>query len=185
MSDAQYGSHGEQDGGGSEGHRRGISSRAISRPIATVMLTMTFLVLGVVYIGRVLVDLLTRIVYLQVRVNVSNAGVEPLVLEETIAKPLESALATTENLSRLQTDVSEGRVSITLDFEYGTNVAFALRDAAKNVERVRSRLPEESDPPVTSKSEPTAMPIPSRSPPARDRSSRFGSGWTSVSARNS
>ncbi len=112
-----------------------------------------------VYIGRVPVDLLPRIVYPQVRVNVSDAGVEPLVLEETIAKPLESALATTENLSRLQTDVNEGRVSITLDFEYGTNVDFALQDAAKNVERVRSQLPEESDPPVISKSEPTAMPI--------------------------
>ncbi|MEP7383468.1 MAG: efflux RND transporter permease subunit, partial [Gemmatimonadota bacterium] len=139
--------------------RRGISSWAISHPIGTVMLTLTLLVLGVVYIGRVPVDLLPRIVYPQVRVSVNNAGVEPLVLEETIAKPLESALATTENLSRLQTDVSEGRVSISLDFEYGTNIDFALQDAAKNVERVRSQLPEESDPPVISKSEPTATPI--------------------------
>ncbi|MBK6487053.1 MAG: efflux RND transporter permease subunit [Gemmatimonadetes bacterium] len=139
--------------------RRGISSWAISRPIGTIMLTLTLLVLGVVYIGRVPVDLLPRIVYPQVRVSVGNPGVEPLVLEETIAKPLESALATTENLSRLQTQVSEGRVSITLDFDYGTNVDFALQDAAKNVERVRSQLPEESDPPVISKSEPTAIPI--------------------------
>lgn len=162
MSDERHDSQSEQEGGGGgggESHRRGISSWAISRPIGTVMLTLTVLVLGVVYIGRVPVDLLPRIVYPQVRVNVSNAGVEPLVLEETIAKPLESALATTENLSRLQTDVNEGRVSITLDFEYGTNVDFALQDAAKNVERVRSQLPEESDPPVISKSEPTAMPI--------------------------
>ena len=39
-------------------------------------------------------DLLPRIIYPQVRVNVDNAGVEPVVLEETIAKPLEAALAT-------------------------------------------------------------------------------------------
>jgi len=139
--------------------RSGIASWAISHPIGTVMLTLTLLVLGLVYVGRVPVDLLPRIVYPQVRVSVNNAGVEPLVLEETIAKPLESALATTENLERMQSDVSEGRVSITLDFAYGTNVDFALQDAAKNVERVRSQLPEESDPPVTSKSEPTASPI--------------------------
>jgi len=151
----------ERNTGATDGRvtRRGIASWAISRPIGTVMLTLTLLVLGLVYIGRVPVDLLPRIVYPQVRVQVSNAGVEPLVLEETIAKPLESALATTENLSRLQTEVSEGRVSITLDFEYGTNIDFALQDAAKNVERVRSQLPEEADPPVISKSEPTAMPI--------------------------
>ena len=140
-------------------HRRGIASWSISRPIGTVMLTLTLLVLGVVYIGRVPVDLLPRIVYPQVRVSVNNPGVEPLVLEETIAKPLESALATTENLSRLESEVNEGRVSLTLDFEHGTNIDFALQDAAKNVERVRSQLPEAADPTEISKSEPTAMPI--------------------------
>jgi hydrophobe/amphiphile efflux-1 (HAE1) family protein len=134
--------------------RRGISSWAITRPIGTIMLTSTLLVLGVVYIGRIPVDLLPRIVYPQVRVSVSNPGVEPLVLEETIAKPLESALATTENLVRIQSEMSEGRVSLTLDFAYGTNVDFALQDAAKNVERVRGRLPEEADAPVISKSDP-------------------------------
>jgi multidrug efflux pump subunit AcrB len=142
-----------------EPKRRGVASWAISHPIGTVMLTLTLLVLGVVYVGRVPVDLLPRIVYPQVRVSVSNAGVEPMVLEETIAKPLESALATTENLSLIETDVSEGRVSLTLEFAHGTNIDFALQDAAKNVERVRAQLPEEADSPVISKSEPTASPV--------------------------
>ncbi|MFP5356236.1 MAG: efflux RND transporter permease subunit, partial [Gemmatimonadota bacterium] len=162
MSDVEITSAAESHAATEQGgppHRRGIASWAITRPIGTVMLTLTLLVLGMVYIGRVPVDLLPRIVYPQVRVSVSNPGVEPLVLEETIAKPLESALATTENLSRLRTDVSEGRVSVELDFEFGTNVDFAMQDASKNVERVRSQLPEEALPPVISKSEPNAMPI--------------------------
>lgn len=139
--------------------RRGIASWAIERPVGTIMLTSTLLVLGLVYVGRLPVDLLPRIVYPQVRVNVSNPGVEPVVLEETVAKPLESALATVENLERLQTNVNEGSVSITLDFSYGTNVDFALQDAATNVERVRSRLPEEASAPVVSKSDPSQMQI--------------------------
>ena len=114
--------------------RRGIASWAITRPIGTVMLTMCLLVLGLVYVGRIPVDLLPRIGYPQVRVNLRNPGVEPIVLEEPVAKPLESALASTENLERMSTDISEGRVGITLDFRYGTNVDFALQDAAKNVE---------------------------------------------------
>lgn len=135
--------------------RGGISSWAISRPIGTVMLTLTILVLGAVYVGRIPVDLLPRIVYPQIRVNVTNPGVEPIVLEETVAKPLESALATVNNLSRMSTDISEGRVSISLDFSYGTNVDYALQDAATNVERVRSRLPEEADAPVITKADPS------------------------------
>lgn len=123
------------------------------------MLTSTLLVLGIVYVGRLPVDLLPRIVYPQVRVWVSNPGVEPQVLEETIAKPLEAALATTAGLTRMGTDISEGRVSVALDFDYGTNVDFALQDAATNVERVRSRLPEEADPPTISKSDPSQQEI--------------------------
>jgi hydrophobe/amphiphile efflux-1 (HAE1) family protein len=139
--------------------RRGISSWSISRPIGTLMLTSTLLVLGLVYIGRIPVDLLPRIVYPQVRVSVNNPGVEPIVLEETIAKVLESSLATTEGLQLMSTEINEGRVNMTLDFRYGTNVDFALQDAAKNVERVRARLPVEADPPTINKSDPSQMQI--------------------------
>jgi hydrophobe/amphiphile efflux-1 (HAE1) family protein len=139
--------------------RRGIASWSISRPIGTIMITSTLLVLGAVYVGRLPVDLLPRIVYPQVRVNVSNPGVEPAVLEETIAKPLEAALATTEGLTRMAADVSTGMVNITLDFNYGVDVDFALQDAAKNVERIRGRLPEEADPPNINKSDPAQQQI--------------------------
>jgi hydrophobe/amphiphile efflux-1 (HAE1) family protein len=142
-----------------KGKRRGIASWSISRPIGTIMITSTLLVLGAVYVGRIPVDLLPRIVYPQVRVNVSNPGVEPAVLEETVAKPLEAALATTEGLTRMAADVSSGFVNITLDFKYGTNVDFALQDAAKNVERIRGRLPEEADPPNINKSDPSQQQI--------------------------
>jgi CzcA family heavy metal efflux pump len=143
----------------SSNRRRGLSSWAINRPIGTIMLTSTLLVLGLVYVGRIPVDMLPRIVYPNVNVRVSNPAVDPAVLEETIAKPLESALSSTENLEKINTDISEGNVNVRLEFKYGTNVDFALQDAAKNVERVRGRLPEEADPPVITKDDPTQQPI--------------------------
>jgi hydrophobe/amphiphile efflux-1 (HAE1) family protein len=139
--------------------RRGLPSWSIRRPIGTVMLTATLLILGLVFVGRLPVDLLPAIEYPQVRVNVSYPGVEPVVLEEIVAKPLEAALAVTDGLSRLETEIQEGNVSVGLHFEQGTDIDFALQDAAKNVERVRSRLPEDADPPNISKSDPTQMPI--------------------------
>jgi multidrug efflux pump subunit AcrB len=55
--------------------------------------------------------------------------------------------------------VLEGNVGLTLHFALGTNVDFALQDAAKNLERIRSRLPEEADPPTINKNDPTQQPI--------------------------
>jgi CzcA family heavy metal efflux pump len=138
---------------------RGIASWAIRRPIGTIMLTATLLILGSVFVGRIAVDLLPQITYPTVRVNVNSPGQEPVVLEETIAKPLEAALAVTEKLTRMETNVREGSVGVTLHFALGTNIDFALQDAAKNLERIRSRIPEEADPPTINKEDPSAMPI--------------------------
>src|SRR5690606_26012028 len=117
---------------------RGLPSLSIRRPVGTLMLTSVIVVLGVIFLTRLPLDLLPRIMYPQVRVSVNNPGVEPSVLEETIAKPLERALATTENLDKIETEIQEGRVGVNLMFRFGTNVDFALQDAAKNLERVRS-----------------------------------------------
>jgi len=150
---------------------RGLPSWAIRRPIGTVMLTATLLILGSVFVGRLPVDLLPTIEYPQVRVNVSYPGVEPVVLEEIIAKPIEAAVAVTEKLTRLETQVNEGWVSVGLHFDQSVDVDFALQDVAKNVERVRGRLPEDADPPQISKEDPTQMPVYSVafSSDARDR----------------
>ena len=140
--------------------RRGvIPSWAIRRPIGTVMLTGVVLVLGSLFVARLPLDLLPRIVYPQVRVGVSNPGVEPGVMEETVAKPLEAALATTENLVRIESEVQEGRVGVDLHFRYGTNIDFALQDASTNLDRARSQLPEEADPPTIRKSDPQQIPV--------------------------
>lgn len=138
---------------------RGLPSWSIRRPIGTMMLTSVILVLGGFFLRGLPLDLLPSIVYPTVRAGISNPGVEPEVMEETIAKPLEAALAVTENLTRITTEVQEGRVGVNLEFSYGTNIDFALQDAAKNLERVRSQLPQEANPPTINKFDPSQMPI--------------------------
>ena len=138
---------------------RGIASWSIRRPIGTLTLTSVILVLGWMFVARIPLDLLPRIVYPQVRVNVSNPGVEPGVMEETVAKPLEAALATTENLTLIETQIQEGSVGVELHFSYGTDIDVALQNAATNLNRVRSQLPEEATAPSIGKSDPTQAPI--------------------------
>jgi len=138
---------------------RGIASWSIRRPIGTLTLTSVILVLGWLFVSRLPLDLLPRIVYPQIRVGVNNPGVEPSVMEETIAKPLEAALATTENLTLIQTSIQEGSVGVELHFSYGTDIDIALQNAATNLNRARSQLPIEASAPTIGKSDPTQAPI--------------------------
>jgi hydrophobe/amphiphile efflux-1 (HAE1) family protein len=142
----------------SENHRS-IPSWSIRRPIGTIMISAVTVVLGLFYLRQLPIDLLPSIVYPQVRASVNNPGVAPEVMEETIAKPLEGALAPTEDLENIETEIQEGRVGVDMDFGYGTDMDFALQDASKNLERVRASLPEEADPPTIYKFDPAQSPI--------------------------
>ena len=138
---------------------KGIASWSIRRPIGTIVLTMVVLVLGSVLVGDIPLDLLPKIPATQLRVGVSNPGVEPGVLEQTVAKPLEGALSTTENLIRLETDIQEGRVGINLHFPYGVDPDIALQNASTNLNRARSQLPEEASLPTIGKNDPSQGPV--------------------------
>ena len=140
-------------------NHRGIPSWSIRRPIGTIMISAVAVVLGLFYLRQLPIDLLPNIVYPQIRASVNNPGVAPEVMEETIAKPLEGALAPTEDLENIETEIQEGRVGVNMDFAYGTDMDFALQDAAKNLERVRGSMPEEADPPTIFKFDPSQIPI--------------------------
>jgi hydrophobe/amphiphile efflux-1 (HAE1) family protein len=144
--------------GESKGYRT-LPSLAIRRPVGTAMLTSVVIVLGLFFGSGLPLDLLPDIVYPQIRAGLANRGVEPMVLEETVARPLETSLATTENLTRIETEIEEGRVGINLHFSYGTNIDFALQDASKNLDRARGALPQEADPPTIFKFDPSQRPV--------------------------
>ncbi len=138
---------------------RSISGWSILRPIGTVALALLVVVLGLFYAGRLPLDLLPQIVYPMVRVNQNYSGVAPEVLEEQVTKVLETSLATTENLERMESETAEGRVSLSLNFSYGTDINFALQDASKNLDRARGRLPKDADPASVGKFDPSQSPV--------------------------
>lgn len=142
----------------SERHRN-LSSLAIKRPIGTVAVASVVVVLGLYYGAQLPLDLLPQIVYPQIRAGVNYTGVAPEVMEEQVTKVLETSLATTENLTRLETETTEGRVGANLYFRYGTDMNFALQDASKNLDRARSRLPVDADPPSIFKFDPSQSPV--------------------------
>lgn len=139
--------------------RGGLPSLSIRRPIGVLAAFSVIVVIGLFYAGQLPLDLLPQIVYPQIRAGISYPGVAPEVMEEQLTKILETSLATTENLIEIESQTSEGESDLDLHFNYGTDINFALQDASKNLDRARARLPEEADPPVIRKFDPSQLPI--------------------------
>lgn len=139
--------------------QNGISSWAIRRPISTLAITSVVMVLGVLFSGRLAVDLMPQIDYPHIRVVVNYPGVTPEVIEEQLTRPLERNLSATENLVEIHGRASEGRTYIEMYFDFDTDIDIALQDASRQLERARAELPDGIDPPRIMKMDPSQNPI--------------------------
>lgn len=136
-----------------------LSRLAIRRPVGTLMLSLTVIVLGLFFMTQLDVDLLPSITYPRVGVRVEAPGIGPEVAVEEITRPLEEALATTEGVTQVFSQTREGRVSVDLYFEPGADVDQALNDATAAVNRARGNLPDTVEQPRLFKQDPTQLPI--------------------------
>src|SRR5512143_2461294 len=134
-----------------------IPRLAIHRPVTMFMLSGVVILLGAISLLRLPVDLLPDVSYPSITVRVGYAGVGPLEIEQLITRPLEQALGAVAGLERLESTSSEGSSRVTLNFAWGTDLNEAADDVRSRLDRVRGRLPEEADPPVTFKFDASAM----------------------------
>jgi multidrug efflux pump subunit AcrB len=136
-----------------------ISALAIRRHIATLMLTVAVLVMGIFYVYNLPVDLLPSITYPRIGVRLSAPGISPEVAIDEITKPLEEAFATTEGVVQIFSQTREGQISLDLFFQPGGNINQALNDATGAFNRARNNLPDTIDQPRIFKFDPSQQPI--------------------------
>jgi multidrug efflux pump subunit AcrB len=86
-----------------------------------------------------------------VNVALKLPGAAPSQLETEVAKKVEDKLATLARLAHMSTTISDGNVSIALQFEIGTVLSDALLDVKDAVDSVRGELPADLEAPQVSK----------------------------------
>ncbi|MGB3494743.1 MAG: efflux RND transporter permease subunit [Elainellaceae cyanobacterium] len=136
-----------------------LSSISIRRHIATLMLTVAVLVLGVFVVSRLPVDLLPSITYPRIGVRVTATGISPEVAIDEITRPLEEALSATEGVVQVFSQTREGRISLDLFFQPGGDIDQALNDATATLNRARDSLPDTIEQPRLFKFDPSQLPV--------------------------
>lgn len=136
-----------------------LSTLAIRRHIATLMLSVAVIVLGLFFTSQLPVDLLPSITYPRIGVRADAPGVSPEVAVDEVTRPLEQALAATEGVVQVVSQTREGRVSVDLYFEPGGDIDQALNDANATLNRARSRLPDSIEQPRLFKFDPSQLPV--------------------------
>ncbi len=120
---------------------------SIGRPVATAMLYLILVVIGVVALRSLPVDLLPKIEFTELTVRVRYPNVGPEEIEQIITEPLENAVAGLPDLERVTSRSQEGSARVRLEFARGTNIDEAANDLRAALEPLRDQLPLEAEPP--------------------------------------
>ncbi len=124
-----------------------LTQLSIHRPVATTMVYLILIVLGIVSFRILPIDLLPRVEFTQLTVRVDYPNVGPEEVEQIITDRIENAVAGLPNLERVTSRSSEGRSQVVLEFARGTNVDEAANDLRAALDGLRDLLPVEASTP--------------------------------------
>ncbi|HES59598.1 efflux RND transporter permease subunit [candidate division KSB1 bacterium] len=136
-----------------------ITQVAVKRPIATTMVFLIVIVLGIMSFRFLPIDLLPAIEYARLSVNTVYPNVGPEEIETIITDRVENAVASVPNLEEIRSSSSEGRSRVNLEFAQGVNIDEAANDVRAALERIRDDFPPEVEPPRIWKFDPDNFPV--------------------------
>ncbi len=137
----------------------GLTDTSVKRPIATTMVYLIVIVLGIVGFRYLPVDLLPPIEFPRLSISVDYPNVGPEEIEVIITDQIENAIAGVANIDEITSRSEEGRSNVSISFAQNTNLDEAANDVRAALDRVRRSLPDEADTPRVRKFDPNDAPI--------------------------
>ena len=136
-----------------------ISKSTLEHPVLTLIVFVLLGIMGIFTLKNVAVSLMPDVdsPYITVRTSYTNAG--PESVEKTVTKILEGQLISVSGLKKITSTSSEGSSSISLEFNYGTDIESATNDVRDKISKVTRNLPDDAGSPSIMKMDADSMPI--------------------------
>ncbi|GGZ56208.1 transporter [Lysobacter xinjiangensis] len=135
----------------------GIVEFAVRRRVTIAMITITFLLFGLLALKELKVNLLPDLSYPTLTVRTEYPGAAPSEVETLISEPSEEALGVVKNLRKLRSVSRTGQSDVVLEFAWGTDMDQASLEVRDKIETLQ--LPLEAKPPVLLRFNPSTEPV--------------------------
>src|SRR4028118_1989565 len=136
-----------------------ISSLSINRPVLATVLSIVIILFGVIGFTTLGVREYPSVDPPIVTVQTNYTGANADIIESQITEPLEESINGIAGISALTSQSSDGRSSITVEFDLEVDLEAAANDVRDRVSRALRNLPPDADPPVVSKADANSDPI--------------------------
>ena len=132
---------------------------AIRRPVATAMILMMVVVVGIFAFINIPQDLFPDIEFPVAIVVTSYTNAGPEEIENLVTRPLESVLASVEDLDLIFSVTTQGLSVIMIQFHMETDMDFATLNMRERIALISGFLPDGAGEPMVLKMDMNAMPV--------------------------
>lgn len=136
-----------------------LSNFSISKPVATVVVIIGMMLVGLLALGKLRVNQFPDIEPPVLVVNVPYPGASPETVEREVVNRIEKALQSISGVDRTQSTSREGSATIVLIFDFSKNMIEAAEEVRNAISTVRYKLPTEIREPIINRADPGAQPI--------------------------
>ena len=124
-----------------------LSRRTMEHPVLILIVFALLGMLGIFTFSKVAIALFPEVEnpYLMIMTTYTNAG--PEAVEKSVTKVIESAVVSVNGLKSLSSTSNEGSSTVSLEFNYGTDLDEVVNDLRDKLSRVTRALPDAASTP--------------------------------------
>ncbi|WP_448949819.1 efflux RND transporter permease subunit [Labrys neptuniae] len=138
----------------------GISTPFIRHPVATTLLMVGILFVGVIAYPQLPVAPLPEVDFPTIQVSASLPGADPATMASSVAQPLETQFSLIPGISEMTSSSQTSSTQITLQFDLSRNIDGAGADVLAAINAANGQLPKNMpSPPTYRKVNPADSPI--------------------------
>lgn len=131
----------------------------LKRPVAVIMTTIAFIVLGSVAAFRLPVSLMPDIDIPEISIHYTRDDASVNEIENTVTGNLRNQLQQVPHLTSIESESKDGSGRINMKFEYGTSIDYAFIEVNQKVDAAMNYLPREMQRPIIIKASTSDIPV--------------------------
>jgi len=121
-----------------------IAQLSLRRPVTTIMLFVSMVVIGLIAATRLPLEALPDVSAPFLYVQLPYEGSTPEEVERTVLRPAEEALATMSGVKRMHANATASGAGVFMEFsDWDRDVAIAASEARERIDAIRGELPDD------------------------------------------
>lgn len=128
-----------------------LAGIAIRRPVATTMLMVSMVFIGIVSMLSMKSELLPNMNIPIVMVSTTWQGAVPQDIETQVTKRIEDTLSNVDGIKQIRSTSAFGSSKVLIEFDYGVDINTKKGDVQKEVDTIKGDLPASAEDPFIKK----------------------------------